>query len=79
MQFTDKENTLRDERQVNKMAYGYQRPDPDELFRSWMHEQKRYIDMLEQEGFTIDQAIELLKVRCLGYMESIADGVYLIN
>lgn len=44
------------------MAYGYQRPDPIDLFRNAVGHYKKLIDAAKEEGFTEEQAIELLKV-----------------
>lgn len=44
------------------MAYGYQRLDPKEQFRSWLRFQSELIVVAAQEGYTEEQAIEMLKI-----------------
>lgn len=44
------------------MAYGYQRPDPKEQFRSWLRYQSELIVVAAQEGYTEEQAVEMLKI-----------------
>lgn len=51
------------------MAYGYNRPDPAEAFRSWLKYQAELITIAEQEGYTREQAIELLKAYTLRGIE----------
>ena len=44
----------------------------DERFTNWIHQQKHKISLLQKEGFTLEEAIELLKVLELsGIAESI--------
>ena len=52
------------------MAYGYQRPDPVQAFRNAVGHYKKLIAVAVEEGFTEDQAIELLKVYGLFSIES---------
>lgn len=51
------------------MAYNYQRPDPKVLFRNWLKYQSELIGVAVQEGFTREEAIEMLKVYCLNGIE----------
>jgi|GEM_PF-4296838 len=44
----------------------------DDLFRQWIHENKRRIDMLEIDGFSRHEAIEMLKVWSL---QCISEGI----
>lgn len=61
---------MRRERQVNNMAYGYQRPDPKEQFRSWLRYQSELIVIAAQEGYTEEQAIEMLKAYYLAGIQT---------
>ena len=46
------------------MAYKY--IDPGEFFREWLIEEaEKKIAVAQGEGYTIDQAIELVKLQCL--------------
>ncbi|GLB33031.1 hypothetical protein LAD12857_49540 [Lacrimispora amygdalina] len=47
------------------MAYGYNRPDPVDVFRNWLRYQSDLIVIATQEGYTEDQAIEMLKIYAL--------------
>lgn len=58
------------------MAYGYQRPDPKDQFRSWLRFQSELIVIAAQEGYTEEQAIEMLKVH---YLAGIHDNTGLIG
>ena len=52
------------------MAYGYMRTDPAQAFRNAVEHYKKLIAVAVEEGFTEDQAIELLKVYGLFRIES---------
>lgn len=52
------------------MAYGYMRPDPKEAFRNVIRYYRELIDIAVDEGYTEEQAIELLKVWMLAGIES---------
>lgn len=52
------------------MAYGYMRPDPKEAFRNVIRYYRELIDIAVDEGYTEEQAIELLKVWMLEGIES---------
>lgn len=58
------------------MAYGYQRPDPVESFRSCLRFYSELIVVAKQEGYSDDQAIEMLKVY---YLDSIKDNIGMIG
>ena len=47
------------------MAYGYNRPDPKESFRNWLRFQSDLLMIATQEGYTEEQAIEILKIYAL--------------
>ena len=47
------------------MAYSYNRPNPVDAFRNWLHYQSDLIVIATQEGYTEDQAIEMLKIYAL--------------
>ncbi len=47
------------------MAYGHMRPDPVELFKNTVGYYKKLIDATQAEGFTRQEAIELLKIYAL--------------
>ncbi|EXG84086.1 hypothetical protein K413DRAFT_0798 [Clostridium sp. ASBs410] len=47
------------------MAYCYNRPDPADTFRKWLHFQSDLIVIATQEGYTEEQAIEMLKIYAL--------------
>lgn len=51
------------------MAYKYQRPDPKEQFRSWLHYQSELFVVAAQEGYTEEQAIEMLKAYYLSMIQ----------
>lgn len=51
------------------MAYGYQRPDPKEAFRKGIRYYRELMDIAMEEGYTEDQAMELLKVWALTGIE----------
>ena len=51
------------------MSYGYTRPDPKEAFRSWLTYHRDLIKIAVEEGFTRDQAIEMLKAYFLNGVE----------
>lgn len=44
------------------MGYGYMRPDPKEAFRNAILYYGELIDIAVEEGYTEEQAMELLKV-----------------
>lgn len=44
------------------MAYGYAVSDPHKVFRSWVQYQSELIDIAVGEGYTRQEAIEILKV-----------------
>lgn len=48
------------------MAYGH---DPEQYFLNWLRGQKDLIRIAMAEGFTKDQAIEILKVYALTGIE----------
>lgn len=52
------------------MAYGYMRPDPVEAFRNALGHYEKLIAVAMEEGYTEDQAIELLKVYGLFSIDS---------
>lgn len=52
------------------MACGYMRPDPKEAFRNTIRYYRELIDIAVREGYTEEQAIELLKVWMLAGIES---------
>ncbi|WP_154471359.1 hypothetical protein [Clostridium porci] len=52
------------------MAYGYMRPDPKEAFRNAIRFYGELIDIAVDEGYTEEQAMELLKVWALVGIES---------
>ena len=52
------------------MSYGYMRPDPVDQFRNAIGHYKKLIDAAMEQGFTEDQAIELLKVYGLFSIDS---------
>lgn len=54
------------------MAYGYMRPDPVGLFRDWLRYQQRLIAVAMEEGYTRQEAIEMLKIHQL---DSIRDNI----
>lgn len=62
--------TRSEERQVNNMAYGYQRPDPKNQFRSWLRYQSELLVIAAQEGYTEEQAIEMLKAYYLAGIQT---------
>lgn len=47
------------------MAYSYNRPDPKEAFRNWLRFQSELILVAVQEGYSEDQAIEMIKIYAL--------------
>lgn len=47
------------------MAYMNNRLDPADTFRNWLHYQSDLIVIATQEGYTEDQAIEMLKIYAL--------------
>lgn len=51
------------------MAYGYQFVDPKETFRSWLRFQSELLVIAAQEGYTEEQAIEMLKIYHLSGIE----------
>ena len=51
------------------MAYVLNRPDPVDAFRNWLRCQSKLIAVAEQEGYTREQAIELLKAYALNGIE----------
>lgn len=52
------------------MGYGYMRPDPKEAFRNAIRYYGELIDIAVEEGYTEEQAMELLKVWALVGIES---------
>lgn len=58
------------------MAYGYMRPEPIEVFRNWVKFQTKLIEVALEEGYTREEAIELLKVH---HLDSISDNTGLIG
>ncbi len=51
------------------MAYGYHGPEPEEHFRRAIRHYKNLIVVAIKEGYTEEQAIELLKVWALTGIE----------
>ncbi len=51
------------------------KPTPEESFRKWTSNMEWRIKILMENGFSKDQAIELLKVYMLGDLENIFDAV----
>lgn len=47
------------------MAYEYNRPDPKDAFRNWLRFQSDLLIIATQEGYTEEQAIEMLKIYAL--------------
>lgn len=47
------------------MAYEYNRPDPADAFRNWLRFQSGLLIIATQEGYTEEQAIEMLKIYAL--------------
>ena len=47
------------------MAYGYNRPNPADAFRNWLRFQSDLLIIATQEGYTEEQAIEMLKIYAL--------------
>ena len=47
------------------MAYGYMRPDPVKAFRDCAGFYQQMIAAAESQGFTRQEAIELLKIQAL--------------
>lgn len=47
------------------MAYGYYRPDPDEMFRGFVKRQLKMMEIAVEEGCSEEQAMELLKTYVL--------------
>lgn len=54
------------------MAYGYSRPDPKKLFRDSCQYYRVLVNIAVSEGFTEEQAIELIKINEL---EDIKDSI----
>lgn len=44
------------------MLYGHSNDNAQDWFRSWVHGQSELLFILVQEGYSEDQAIEMLKV-----------------
>lgn len=57
----------------------YQQPTQEECFRKWIEGMKWRQAILEESGYTTDQAIEMLKVYELASLEGIEAGVHSIN
>lgn len=57
------------------MGVNLYRPSPEESFRNWTISVRWKIEILMKNGFTEDQAIELLKVHVLGELENISDAI----
>ena len=51
------------------MAYGYSRPDPMKLFRDSCRHYRTLVNIAVSEGFTEEQAIELIKINKLEDIE----------
>ena len=59
------------------MSYGYMRPDPVTLFADRAGFYRKLIEAAEKEGFTRQEAIEILKVDKLHIItEELANGNY---
>lgn len=58
------------------MAYGYQRVDPREVFRSSVKYWKELIEIAMEEGFTREEAMQLLIV---DQLDAIRDVIGSIN
>lgn len=58
------------------MAYGYQRVDPREVFRGSVKYQKELIEIAMEEGFTREEALQLLIV---DQLDAIRDNIAAIN
>lgn len=57
------------------MAYGYMRSDPVELFRQRAGYYQKLIKEAEVQGFTRQEAIELLKVDTMRGIEEALNGM----
>lgn len=57
------------------MAYGYMRPDPVEQFKNALGHYNKLILAAIEQGYTEDQAIELLKVYALFCIDSGVSGL----
>lgn len=44
------------------MAYGYQRPDPEVVFRNWVKYQRDLQLIAIEEGFSEEEAMKLLEI-----------------
>lgn len=57
------------------MPYGYMRPDPVEIFRKQAAFYQQLIAVAETQGFTRQEAIEILKVAAMKEVEEALAGI----
>lgn len=51
------------------MSYGYQRPDPEVIFKNWVQYQKKLLQIAYEQGFTREEALRLLEIWKLAGIE----------
>lgn len=57
------------------MMWGFSQEEKDQFFRNWIATQAHRIEILQEEGFSRQEAIEMLKVYGLAYLDDVASAV----
>lgn len=57
------------------MMREFSQEEKDQFFRNWIATQARRIEILQEEGFSRQEAIEMLKVYWLASLDDIASAV----
>ena len=57
------------------MMWGLSQEEKDQIFRNWIATQAHRIEILQVEGFSRQEAIEMLKVYELATLDDVANAV----